>query len=143
MTSFRFDDIISGLPRFHVGRAGLDPALPRFQIGRAALDPTLPRFQVGRAGLVPTLDPFSRRSYARDPSHVGQMRLSDWSIQKILRSDWLGRTATPVTTNLARYTRNFEIKFRKMSVSICSPSGNFRNFWSNRKRPETQLYSKH
>ena len=43
--------------------------------------------------------------------------------------------------NLARYTQNFGMKFRKLSVLFYSlPSRNFRNLWSNGKRPK-RLFS--
>ena len=31
-------------------------------------------------------------------SHMGEMRDSDWSRQKLLRSDWLGPSVAPITT---------------------------------------------
>ena len=67
-----FHDVTSGLPRSHVGRAGLDPKKTRSQTPDVHI--------------------------TRDLNHVGEIRLSDWSISKILRSDWLGLIHYPYTT---------------------------------------------
>ena len=77
--------------------------------GHVVLDPTLPRFQVGRAVLDPNSDPFSRRPFPMMLYDFFQSRdymlLSDWSIQKILRSEWLPSVQTLLTTNPNNYNK--------------------------------------
>ena len=34
-------------------------------------------------------------------SHMGEMRDSDWSRQNLLRSDWLGPSVAPYTTDVS------------------------------------------
>ena len=48
-----------------------------------------PRFHADRAGLGPTLGPRPPKYPPGQTCHVTHIRLSDWSIQKILRSDGL------------------------------------------------------
>ena len=56
---------------------------------------------VGRAGLDPiqTRSQTSKNTDALKPVTWYKIRPSDWSIQKILQSDWLGRIPPPYTTS--------------------------------------------
>ena len=56
-------------------------------------------FMLGRAGLVPkTRSQTFRITYAVKLVTWYKIRPSDWSIQKILQSDWLVRIPPPYTT---------------------------------------------
>ena len=55
---------------------------------------------LGRAGLVPKLGPRPpETTHAVKWVTWYKMRPSDWSIQKMLQSDWLVRIPPPYTTN--------------------------------------------
>ena len=87
---FFFDDVISGGLVFMLGRAGLVPILPK-------LGPRPP--ETTRAVKWVTWY---------------KMRPSDWSIQKMLQSDWLVRIPPPYTTLRVRYhTVKQSLNFRE------------------------------
>ena len=58
--------------------------------------------------------------FVTSKSHMGEMRDSDWSRAKMLRSDWLGLIGAIITTNaiLLLFERSFLISLNWKTIGI-------------------------